>query len=185
MAAFFKDSGLGGVGLPFLLIMGLVLTVLPSVVRTEVYYPPFFNVALMKPVSVEPDGSTCGQTGAATFCRSMTDSQSAFTCHEATCNMACPHSFQLGYFESLFSRVRNPNWGSCVVRNSTMLSPMSSSSQSYSVHFHGTSEIPGDPCYLDLDPTWVVSQLILMPRWDVTLSMWIYPEMNNTETGLV
>ena len=164
--------------LPFVLVILIILILLSNhstAATGNVYYPPFFNVALMKPVSVEPASSVCGQAGITDYCGSMVDQQSTLSCGVETCDMSCPYrnSLPTGERISAFQRV-SPGyvWGDCVEEDTTILAPFALAENSK--HFLGTSTSGSDPCYIDLDPNWMAPLNLMGGSWTATLGVWLY-----------
>lgn len=144
-------------------------------------YPPLFNAAEEKDVSVDPPSNICGVAQSETFCKSSSDTQTLTSCWEDECTLSCPPTDSTGklpYVELAFDRVRD-GWGDCVYKVFDNLSPAlpSANVQKFKAKFAANNN---GTCYLDLVPEWMTI-LFLQPTRSITISVWIRPEPTTTE----
>ena len=161
--------------LVFILVMQPVQAVPDS--QPHSFYPPFFNAALHKPITISPEDNTCGLLGPQTFCRGLAD-PSVMTCREEVCDASCPNRVAPGTTHDMLETSNIQDWKSgCTWWNSTTVAPYPA---------EGTQALQfgrgGEHCFLEVDYHKIVVGLVLMGRWNVTFTAWIYPDPDLSHT---
>lgn len=157
----------------FAIVCSLRLT--GQLAGAEVFHPPIQNVALKKPVTLEPADSICGLSQEQKFCKSTEDRRSVESCREETCSSLCPSRDTGKNPVDLFNTGKNLSAHIECVWVSDFLAP--NGSTSYSVRFNGTGS---EPCYVDVDFVPLLQIRLQSQTWSITFSTWIYSELGSS-----
>ena len=143
-------------------------------VGAEVFHPPIQNVALKKPLTLQPADSTCGLDDEQEFCKSTEERISVESCWKDVCSSDCPSHTRLKAHVELFAK--STLVGDCL-QTSNIVSP--NGTASYSISFNGTGNAT---CYVDVDFRPLISIRLQQDAWSITFSVWIYSQLG-TSTG--
>ena len=143
-------------------------------VEAEVFHPPIQNVALKKPLTLQPSDSTCGLDQEQEFCKSTEEQISVESCWKDACSAECPSHTRLNFHVELFAK--STHVGDCL-QTSNIVAP--NGTASYSIRFNATGNAP---CYADVDFASLISIRLQQDAWSITFSVWIYSKLG-TSTG--
>ena len=148
----------------------------------DIFYPDPINPVLGKSVTLSPEGATCGSEGSEFICESRTNPVSDCSTFTARCDMSCPYGDSLPYWIDVFSTVQT--WQTdCIVKDTDAahFPPSQHLQTGFSAEFKATQST-GNPCFLVLKYAEMLS-IQLAGEWSVSLTMWIKPELQITDTG--
>lgn len=167
-----------------LLVLGLLNYM--SLVSCEA---EFFNVAMHKRPTTWPWDATCGMKSSSQFCEKTPSTSTEATCvNRSICDLACPSMFY--HFAALarpeivlnvLDESRSSGWSGCVSKDFSFLSPTEFAGK-FSVRFQSPVASTGANCSLVVDQSWL-APIIISDMWNITISMWIFSQMQNNSTG--
>lgn len=163
----------------------IVTTCTLTRINAQSVYPPFFNVALRKPIIAQvldpatPDFPTmCGQSGSEVYCASSGDENSILDCLEETCDAACPYRENLYKVDTISHA--SDGWSDCVQRVSDFLAPApGNDANTRSIRFTGSD----GGCYVSILRESTV--LATIQNWKITITGWIYNSLGNRKGCVV
>ena len=150
------------------------LRLLGYLTGAEVFHPPITNVALERPVTLDPADSICGKDNEEEFCKSTEEKNSVESCRVETCDTSFPEKAAGNAdYANLLDKAKNISAHPQCVTKSTFLA--TNRSTSYSVQFNGTGS---DRCGVEVD--YLMFKFILNEIWTITFSTWIYTTLGSS-----
>ena len=157
------------------IILSCVIPMSESTVPTSVY-PPAVNMALKRPISVSPDGATCGSGNKYTnYCESYAKPVSIDSCTDKYCQLGCTFRSRDPDQIIAFDRVAS-GWGSCIGKE------YNDERADEVVHFKGEGT---DACYLQLNPAWMAPIFLHGIQWSLGVTFWIKPESTGVQRWVI
>ena len=144
---------------------------------SQIYYPPFTNLAFEKPVELSPNDAICGLSQASEFCESRTQKQNL--CDKLSCHISCESGSQtsLPYNQQLLTIYSDTLPKDCGIQKTDFLTPSSSTS---AIQF--LSPNSSEPCHLSLQKSQLFT-LKLQSEWSVTFTFWVWNDVEDGTTG--